>query len=104
MMQDANGIARKHLLALLMGLSVLAPTAARAQPGRDGGAKYGQYVALARRFDDRTFFLCCTLRFDRDGNATDANLNYPFVDSILIAGTRVLARVSGSSTRGPQWR
>ena len=97
--QDARMTARKHLLTLIMALSVLAPASARAQPGRDGGAKYDQYVALAHRFDDRVAYLCCTLRFDRDGNATDANLNYPFADSILVAGTRVHASVTVANSR-----
>jgi len=48
-------------------------------------------------FDNRDFYLCCTLRFDREGNATDANLGYPFRDFVLRAGTRVHATVRRSS-------
>ena len=46
----------------------------------------------------RELFLCCTLHFNQDDDASDANYAYPSGGSMLRAGTRVHVMKTGSTS------
>ncbi len=53
---------------------------------------------LLRPFEGKAFYVCCHLRFDLEGNATDANLNYAFPEFMIPSGTKVSVTGTHSGT------